>query len=494
MSEQPPTAGFPRPAGAGAAADRPGTSESATGAPRSGRTGRRRTTLAVRVTLLVIAVAVLVAVIASVVGIFVIRRTLIDVTATALSDRADVIAAVVAADPDLDGRTLPVATTVLSGQDIAVITVGSDGSISGADTIAVRAARRAGAEDVAQGRSVSGSATVAGGLQLVEGRPVAGGGGFALVVPAEVGTAVRQSLERRLLWAIAGGLVAAILVGLLVARVVSAPLRRTAGLARAMGAGSRDLRATVVGPREVAEVAVAVNELADALQHSESRQRDFLTSVSHELRTPLAGISGQAQALADGLVSPAEQAAVGETIRGEAARLERLVSDLLDLARLGADTFRLDLAATDLTALLTEMAAIWQTRCQARGVPLRVESPESPVLVTTDARRVRQVLDGLAENALRLLGAGQPLVLHLGRSDGWAMLQVRDGGPGLAAEDYPVVFEQGVLHERYRGSRPGGAGLGLALARSLTERLGGTIAASPAAEGGVAVTIRLPLS
>jgi signal transduction histidine kinase len=484
--------------------------------PRATPERRPRTTLAVRVTLLVVAVAVLVAVIASLVGVLVVRRTLIDVTTQALADRADVIAAQVTADPASAARSLAATSAVLAEQGIAVVSIGSDGSLTGPNR-AVRAARQAGAGQAVDGRSVSGSAAV-GALQLVEARSTSTGG-FALVAPADVAAATRQALERRLLWAILGGLVAAVLVGFLVARVVSAPLRRTAGLARAMGRGARDVRAPVAGPREVADVSIAVNELADALQHSESRQREFLTSVSHELRTPLAGISGQAQALADEMVPAAEQAEVGRSIRGEAARLERLVSDLLDLARLGADTFRLDLAGTDLTALVTEMAVIWQVRCDARRVALVLEVPATPVLVSTDARRVRQVLDGLAENALRLLGPGQPLVLHLGvekpgverpgverpgvgglGADGFAVpgrsavLQVRDGGPGLAPEDYPVVFERGALHERYRGRRPTGAGLGLALVHSLVGRLGGTIVASPAAEGGVAMTIRLPLT
>jgi signal transduction histidine kinase len=452
---------------------------------------RPRTTLAVRVTLLVVAVAVLVAVIASVVGVLVVRRTLIDVTTQALSDRADVIAAQLTADPTSAGGSLAASSTVLAEQGIDVVTIGSDGSLTGPNR-AVRAARQAGAGQAVDGRSVSGSVML-GALQLVEARSTSTGG-FALVAPADVAATTRLALERRLAWAILAGLVAAVLVGFLVARVVSAPLRRTAGLARAMGRGARDLRAPVAGPREVADVSTAVNELADALQRSESRQREFLTSVSHELRTPLAGISGQAQALADEMVPPAEQADVGRSIRGEAARLERLVSDLLDLARLGADTFRLDLASTDLTALLTEMAVVWQVRCDARRVVLVSQLPSTPLVVNTDARRVRQVLDGLAENALRLLGPGQLLVLHLGAEDRWAVLQVRDGGPGLAPEDYPVAFDQGVLHERYRGRRPTGAGLGLALANNLIGRLGGTIVASPAAEGGVAMTIRLPLA
>ncbi len=444
-----------------------------------------------RVTLLVIAVAVLVAVIASVVGVLVVRRTLIDVTTQALSDRADLIQAQIAADPT-GQAALSTTAEVLAAQGIDVVLIGPKGRLTGPDRPPVRAARQAGAEQAVDGNAISGSAVVGGKLQLVEARSTSTGG-FALVAPADVAAATRQALERRLLWAILGGLVAAVLVGLVVARVVSKPLRRTAGLARAMGRGARDLRAPVAGPREVAEVAVAVNELADALQHSESRQRDFLTSVSHELRTPLAGITGQAQALADEMVGPGEQAEVGRSIKGEAARLERLVSDLLDLARLGADNFRLDLALVDLRALVAEMAPIWQTRCNATGADLVLQLPQTPVVVDTDARRIRQVLDGLAENALRLLAPGRPLVLHVGLDNGWAVLQVRDGGPGLAAEDYPVAFDQGVLHERYRNRRPGGAGLGLALADGLVRRLGGTIVASPAPEGGVAMTIRLPL-
>uniref|UniRef100_UPI003B3B58BB HAMP domain-containing sensor histidine kinase n=1 Tax=Nakamurella sp. TaxID=1869182 RepID=UPI003B3B58BB len=340
----------------------------------------------------------------------------------------------------------------------------------------------------------AGRATVGGALQLVEARSTATGG-FALVTPADVAAETRRAVEGRLIWAVGAGLVAALLIGLLIARVVSAPLRRTADLARQMGRGARDVRVPVAGPREVADVSIAVNELADALRHSESRQREFLASVSHELRTPLAGISGQAQALADGLVAPDEQADVGTLIQGEAARMDRLVSDLLDLARLGADRFTLDVQPVDLTALIGEMAQVWRVRCDRAGVPLRLELPAGPVPVRTDPRRLRQVLDGLAGNALRMLPAGRPLVLSLRAGPtaaAGAVLQVRDGGPGLAPEDYPVAFVPGELHRRYRGRRPTGAGLGLALAHGLVQRLGGDIVATPASEGGVAMTIRLP--
>ena len=212
-----------------------------------------------------------------------------------------------------------------------------------------------------------------------------------------------------------------------------------------MGRGARDLRVPVAGPREVADVSIAVNELADALQHSESRQRDFLASVSHELRTPLAGISGQAQALADGLVAESEQAKVGRAIGGEAARMDRLVSDLLDLARLGADSSRLDLQPVDLTALVTDMARVWR-RAARRRVPLASTCRDAGAVDDRSAPAAAGVRRAGRE-ALRLLAPGRPLVLRGGRrtrAGRWSRCATAD--PGLAPEDYPVAFVPGELN------------------------------------------------
>lgn len=450
----------------------------------------RRSSLAVRITLLVVAVAIAVAAVAGVVGAAMIRNTAVDVTRNYLANQADVVQDQLTGEDPGYRIGLARLAEVFARQGISVVTVSRTGHLAGADAEAVQLATAAGVGRMTADQALSRTVSTGGRTRLLEAR-AAPGRGFALVASADIGAGTARSLQRRVVLALLIGLVAAVLGGLVVARLVTRPLRRTAETARAMGAGARQTRAPVAGPSEVADVATAVNELADALQHSESRQRQFLTSVSHELRTPLAAISGQAEALSDGIVPGAEVSQVGRTIRAEAARLERLVSDLLDLARLGADSFRLEVGPCDLTALLREMAAVWQVRCDQRGVQLRLEIPAAPVVVDTDARRLRQVLDGLAENALRLLGTGQLLVLGLTPADR-TVLEVRDSGPGLAADDYAVAFEQGVLHERYRGRRPGGAGLGLALAASLVTRLGGSIAAGPAGEGGVCMRIELP--
>jgi len=265
-------------------------------------------------------------------------------------------------------------------------------------------------------------------------------------------------------------------------------------VASALRAGRRDVRVPVQGPREVAEVAGSLNALADALAVSEARQREFLLSVSHELRTPLTAVTGFAEAIADGVASGSDAVRAGQTIQREAARLSRLVEDLLELARLGADEFRLDMASLDLAALVRDCAEVWQLRCAREDVSLAVSAPSVPVLVLADARRLRQVVDGLAENALRVTPAGAPMVFSLSVSDSSASLSVRDGGPGLAPEDYPVAFERGVLNARYRDRRPVGSGIGLALVHALVTRMGGTLTAGPAPEGGAAFTITPPLA
>lgn len=143
-----------------------------------------------------------------------------------------------------------------------------------------------------------------------------------------------------------------------------------------------------------------------------------------------------------------------------------------------------DAIESDLAVLVAESARVWRSRCAAAGVTFSVEAPAGEVVVRTDPRRLRQVVDGLAENAVRATPAGAPVVLALRAGPGVAVLEVRDGGPGLSDDDYRTAFDRGVLHSRYQGIRPVGTGIGLALAHGLVTRLGGRIDAGPAREAG----------
>jgi signal transduction histidine kinase len=379
---------------------------------------------------------------------------------------------------------------VLRGQGVTVVVVTTRGTTPGAGPLAP-VLTQADVARVLTGQPVSRTVSSRGTQYLVEARP-APVGGFVLVRTAETGPLGGALVRRNFGFALLVGVTVAVVVGVVVGQFLARPLRRTATAARTLRSGRRDVRIPVAGPAEVSDVAGAVNELADALVRSEQRQRLFLLSVSHELRTPLTAVRGFAESLADGVVTGDDAVHAGQVIVRESERLDRLVGDLMELARLEADDFRLDPVVVNLAALVTDAATVWQARCAEAEVAFVVRATPTP-RVRVDPRRLRQVLDGLAENALRVVPAGAPLVFATGGDGGGAWVQVRDGGPGLAPEDYPVVFERGALHDRYRGRRPvGSGGVGLALVHGLVTRMGGTIHATPAPEGGACFTVVFP--
>jgi two-component system sensor histidine kinase BaeS len=178
----------------------------------------------------------------------------------------------------------------------------------------------------------------------------------------------------------------------------------------------------------------------------------------------------------------------------EARRLERLVGDLLDLARLGAQDFRVELTMVDLADIARSAAAVWHSRCAAAEVAFGFEWDGVPIAAYSDPTRVRQVIDGLLENALRMTPAGGVIVLAVRREPTSGCLEVRDAGPGLTDDDIAVAFQRSELYRRYQAVRQVGTGLGLTIVHGLTTRLGGTVEAGHAHDGGARFTVRLPLA
>lgn len=451
--------------------------------------------LAQRIALLAVAVAVITATLAGVLAVNLVQRSNTDTARSTLRQLADV-----AQTTANSGANATVAQSRAREQlrvlKIQSAAISAAGRVNTASPIMRAVLTSRDVADLLAGRSVSAQRRVNGQRVLVEARPT-NAGGIALAQRRADATAVGDQAVRRVIWALLIAVGIAIALGLLVAVRISRPLRRTAQAAHALAAGHRDVAVQPEGPAEVVEVGQAVNTLAAALSHSEARQREFLLSVSHDLRTPLTAITGYAESLADGVVSPEQAAGVGAVMLTEAQRLNRLVADLLDLARLNAQEFRIDLAEVDLVELARSAAQVWRDRCAAAGVRFESESPAGPLLLRTDAARIRQVTDGLLENALRITPAGAPIVLavrgeHAPDGRAFGVLEVRDGGPGLAEQDLAVAFDRSVLYERYRGVRQVGTGLGLAIVAGLVHRLGGTVAAGHAAEGGARFTVWLP--
>ncbi|MBC9819884.1 HAMP domain-containing sensor histidine kinase [Terrabacter sp. MAHUQ-38] len=451
---------------------------------------RRSGSLSQRVVVLAVGIAVLTAMLAGLLAVGLTRTSADESARRTLSRIAD--GAADRADSGAAARVSQArAVRALGTLGIESASVGRGGAITSTSSLARQALTPARQRALLAGRTLSGHDDLGGTLVLVEGRPTAAGG-ILLVQRRSDATADSDRLVRRVLIALAIAAVVAVVVGAAVARRLARPLRRTADAAHALAAGQRDVRVPVEGPDEVAEVARALNSLSGSLSRSEGRQRDFLLSVSHDLRTPLTGISGYAESLASGVVPTEETARVGGVVLGEARRLERLVGDLLDLARLGADQPAVTPGRTDLVALGHDIEAVWSRRCAAVGVPFVFVAATREAWTVTDAARVRQLVDGLLENALRVTPSGRPVVVEVRRESATDVVEVRDGGPGLTDDDLAVAFEPSVLHDRYRGIRPVGTGLGLAIVGRLADVLGGTVEAGHAPEGGARFTLRLP--
>lgn len=342
------------------------------------------------------------------------------------------------------------------------------------------------------GESISANGDTPTGQILVEGRPLLFGGAVILEQPLTVVGVQTIDAVRRLVAGLVVGLLIAVPIGYWAARRLIRPLRAARDAANQMAAGSRDVTLEPEGPVEIADIADSLNHLNSALVVSEGRQREFLLSVSHELRTPLTAVKGYAEALADGVIEGEDVARTGATVALEAARLDRLVTDLLDLARLGAVDFHIDPVEVDLVEIGQDAGEVWRVRAERDGVVARIELPSTPLIVQTDAMRVRQIIDNLAENALRVSPPDSVMVLAIRLQGDDAVVEVRDSGPGLTDEDRAVAFEPGALHERYRGVRPVGTGIGLALVGRLAAGLGGWAEVGAADEGGARFTVHLP--
>jgi two-component system OmpR family sensor kinase len=311
------------------------------------------------------------------------------------------------------------------------------------------------------------------------------GKGFVLLRPADsTNSAWRPHIEGLIIAAAATALLAGV-IAFLLARAIARPVRRVAEATRklATSTGSPPL-VPVEGPRELRSLAQSFNEMALQLARAREAEQAFLLSVSHELKTPLTAIRGYAEGLGEGAL-PADEAA--EVIVRESKRLERLLGDLLDLARMRKAEFSVRREPIDLAELAREAVRRYEGQARDFGVALEADAPaDAPAM--GDADRALQVISNLVENALRLTPAGGSVRIVASPGE----IRVEDTGPGLGAEELDRAFERFYLHSRYGRERPVGSGLGLAIVKELVEGMGGSVEARSTPNELTVFTVRLP--
>jgi two-component system, OmpR family, sensor kinase len=294
------------------------------------------------------------------------------------------------------------------------------------------------------------------------------------IVVAKAQDVVRDQwapLVGRLAAAFAIGGLLAWLLGLWLSQRISGPVEALARAADEIAGGNYAVQVPVgPGGDEISQLSERFNEMAARLAATEERERQFLMSVSHELRTPLTAIKGHVDALRDGLVDDPELVSASlEVVANEATRLERLVGDVLDLAKLRAHRFTVQTEEVDMGRLVEHAFGSFGDEARRREIVYALAGADGAPTIITDGDRVLQVITNLLKNAFRWTPDGGSIGVALEASNGAVRVDVTDSGPGISRQDAQRIFSPFVSHDTQ------GTGLGLPIAQELAAALGGRI-------------------
>ena len=291
-----------------------------------------------------------------------------------------------------------------------------------------------------------------------------------------------------------------------VAMVIFYPARRRLRAlehaAQRLGAGELSVRARQAGGDEIARVAAAFNRMAAeletrdaALRTSDALRRQMMADVSHELKTPLTAMRGYIETLRmpEVVLDADRRDRYFETIDRETRRLERIVKDLLDLARYEHGGVVLQRRLFDIERLFENVAGRHERDAQAKGVAIRIHVDAHADQVVADPDRIEQAIENLVGNALRHAPAGGTITLRATQARGTATLSVSDTGAGIVPEHLPHVFERFYKVDSARAAESTGSGLGLSITKAIVERHGGTIRVT-SQPGDTTFTVVLPQS
>jgi len=317
----------------------------------------------------------------------------------------------------------------------------------------------------------------------------------------------------RVTWAtaVSAGIAAliALILGVLLARTLTRPLRELTAATQAMARGKLDQRVMVRSRDEIGELATSFNQMSADLAHASRLRRQMTADLAHDLRTPLSILLGYTEGLQDGRLNGSST--LYTIMHGEVEHLQRLVEDLRVLSLADAGELPLNRRAVDPSALLERTGLAYIDKAEQQGIALRVEPDEALPSIAVDTDRMTQVLNNLVSNALRYTPAGGEIMLRARTEDrglrtepagrhasilspqSSVLITVEDTGSGIEPDDLPFIFDRFYRADQARQRVDDNAsGLGLAIAKAIVEAHGGTLAVESRPHVGTTFTITLP--
>jgi signal transduction histidine kinase len=313
---------------------------------------------------------------------------------------------------------------------------------------------------------------------------------FGVIVLAKPKTVLEQhwlALIERLLVAFAAGVAVAAGLGVYLSRRITEPVLELSRAADEIERGNYDVDLPEVrGGGEIGDLADSFRQMARRLAEAEELERGFLMSVSHELRTPLTAIRGHVEALREGVVTDEEMRTASLTvIAAEAARLERLVGDVLDLAKLDAHRFTVLHEEVEMERLIDRAYTTFSEEARRRDIDYRLDVQARPVIIS-DGDRVLQIISNLLSNAFRWTPDGGRVEVELSAVEARVWVIVGDSGPGIPPVERERIFRP------FWSRDGGGTGLGLAIASELAGALGGRVTLESSGDTGSRFELVLP--
>jgi two-component system sensor histidine kinase BaeS len=299
-----------------------------------------------------------------------------------------------------------------------------------------------------------------------------------------------SSVHRYLMWASLAAILLAVGLSFLLVKRVLGPLTQMTGIAKKMASGDYSGRTPIITRDEVGQLAEAFNRMAESLQHIERLRKRMVIDVAHELRTPLTNIQGYLEALVDGVATPTRE--IFELLLGEAMRLAHLVEAVLGLAK--ADAAKTDLHKKEirLSDPVAQVIEAFRPQFNSKEISLETNPVDFNRRVYADPDKITQVLSNLLQNAWQYTPREGTVRIFMESAPTELKVVVANTGGELAREDIPFIFERFYRAEKSRSREHGGAGIGLAIVKELTEAHSGRVGAEVSGDE-VRVWFTLPL-
>lgn len=268
-------------------------------------------------------------------------------------------------------------------------------------------------------------------------------------------------------------LLAALIAVYFISERVIAPLREISSAAKRFASGKFDTRVPVRGSDEVAELALAFNNMAESLDNYDNMRNKFMSDVSHDLRSPMTSISGFIDGILDGVIPPEKHEYYLQMVSSEIKRLSRLVSTLLDLSRIQAGERKFTMSDFDVCEMARQILISFEQKINAKGLDVSFELEEDRMIANADSDAIYQVLYNLCDNAVKFASEKGRLSIRVSRIKGKRLqVDVYNEGSGIADGDINYVFERFYKSDKSRGLNKSGAGLGLFISKTIMDAHG----------------------